>query len=203
MKILMIGDTGAVGTAAAAALRGRGHQVIGASRSSEPAIDTSDTASVQAFFAAATERGDRYDAIAVAAGGAPFKPLAELVPEDFSAAIGHKGIGQIAVVQAGVGLLLDGGSFTLVSGILSTHPVPDGLAATTANAVVDSFVKAAAGAMPRGIRINAVSPTALLESWPEYGPAFPGFTPVPGTEVGSAYVRSIEGIETGRVITVW
>ena len=36
-----------------------------------------------------------------------------------------------------------------------------------------------------------------------YGPFFAGFEPVPGNRVAQAYVRSVEGIETGKVYRVW
>ena len=35
-----------------------------------------------------------------------------------------------------------------------------------------------------------------------YHPSFPGFLPVPAAHVAATYVRSIEGVETGRVLEV-
>ncbi|NYE94513.1 NAD(P)-dependent dehydrogenase (short-subunit alcohol dehydrogenase family) [Psychromicrobium silvestre] len=203
MRILLIGNSGTIGSAVESLLKERGHQVIGVSRSSSPALDTADQSSVSAFFRAAQDRGEQFDAVVVTAGGTPFKPLAELTAEDFATAVTNKGIGQIAVVQAATPLIVDGGSITLISGILAEIPVPDGLAASVANAVVDGFVRNAAGALPRGLRINSVSPTVLEESWEAYASAFPGAVPVSGAAVANAFVRSIEGIETGQVIKVW
>ena len=65
-----------------------------------------------------------------------------------------------------------------------------------------SFVRAAAVELPRGLRINAVSPGVLLESMADLGPFFRGFQPVPGARVALGYARSVEGGETGKVYAV-
>jgi hypothetical protein len=49
-------------------------------------------------------------------------------------------------------------------------------------------VKGAAVELPRGLRINCISPTVLVES-EAYYPNFAGFIPVPAWEVGRAYLR--------------
>ncbi len=92
---------------------------------------------------------------------------------------------------------------TLTSGILSEEPIRSGVNATTVNAALEGFVRAAAFELPRGLRINVVSPTVLEESMPVYGAFFQGFEPAPGSRVALAYVRSIEGVQTGRVYRVW
>ncbi|WP_394938190.1 short chain dehydrogenase [Psychromicrobium sp. YIM B11713] len=203
MRVLLVGNSGTVGSAVESLLLQRGHQVTGVSRTSSPALDTSDLRSVSSFFAERSSAENRYDAVVVAAGGTPFKALAELSAEDFGQALNAKALGQIAVAQAATPLLSDGGSITLISGVLSEIPVPTGTAASVANAAVEGFVRNAAGALPRGLRINAVSPTVLQESWEAYAPAFPGAVPVPASAVANAFIRSIEGIETGQVIKVW
>jgi hypothetical protein len=57
--------------------------------------------------------------------------------------------------------------------------------------------------LPRGIRINVVSPTVLQESMPTFGPYFFGFEPVPVARVALAYARSVDGLQTGQIYTVW
>ena len=61
---------------------------------------------------------------------------------------------------------------------------------------------AAAIEMPRGIRINAVSPTVVEESMTDFGPFFRGHDPVPALRAGRAFSRSIEGLETGKTYRV-
>ncbi len=87
----------------------------------------------------------------------------------------------------------DGASFTLTSGVLSEDPIRYGAAVSTVNAALDGFVRAAAIELPRGLRINGVSPTILEESLPAYGPYFRGFKAVPAATVALAYAKSAEG----------
>ena len=64
----------------------------------------------------------------------------------------------------------DGGSFTLTSGIVADEPIREGANATTVNLALEGFVRGAAIELPRGIRINLVSPTVLTESMELMGP---------------------------------
>ena len=65
----------------------------------------------------------------------------------------------------------------------------------------DAVVMAAAPELPRGIRINAVSPNVLANS-PHFHDAFAGMIPVTDEEVAAAFVRAVEGNVTGRTLTV-
>jgi len=56
--------------------------------------------------------------------------------------------------------------------------------------------------MPRGIRINAVSPGLLEVSEDRYGSYFPGHERVAADRVGLAYTKSVEGPCTGKIIIV-
>jgi NAD(P)-dependent dehydrogenase (short-subunit alcohol dehydrogenase family) len=71
------------------------------------------------------------------------------------------------------------------------------------NGAIDSFVIAAAIEMPRGIRINSISPTVLAESMGVYEKYFYGFEPVPAARVALAYSKSVEGAQTGQIYRVW
>ena len=97
----------------------------------------------------------------------------------------------------------DGGSVTLTSGILSEQPIRYGASASLVNGGLESFVRAAAIELPRGIRINVVSPNVLAEAMPAYAPYFRGFDAVPGAKVALAYSRSVEGAQTGQVYKVY
>jgi len=199
MKILVIGASGTVGRAVVAALAGR-HEVIRAGRGhGDYRVDITRDDSVEDLF---RETGP-LDAIVSAAGGLHFGPLATMRPADFNIGLQDKLLGQVRLALLGQHVLRDGGSITLTTGIVAEEPILQGANATAVNASVEGFVRAAAIELPRGLRINAVSPTMLAESQAAYGPLFPGFEPVPAERVALAYVRSVEGPQTGRVYRVW
>ena len=196
MRVLVVGASGVLGRAVASALSG--HEVIAAARTSGRIVDLSDAASIAALYA---EVG-QVDAVACAAGETPFKPFGELSLNDYRAGLESKLLGQVELVRQGVDYVADAGSFTLVSGVLSAEPIETGTVASTVNGAVDAFVCAAATGLPRRQRINAVSSTAFTESWDDYASFFPGFVPVPAADAARAFVRSIEGVQTGQVYRV-
>jgi hypothetical protein len=60
-------------------------------------------------------------------------------------------------------------------------------------------VRARAGELWGRFRINAVSPTVLTGSREKYADVFPAFPLVDDADVGRAFVRSVESMETGQV----
>lgn len=113
-----------------------------------------------------------------------------------------KGRGQIDLVRAALPHIADRGSFTLISGILGDEIIAAATIGATVNAMVEGFVKAAATEMPRGIRINCVSPSVLTESTDLHA-YFPGYPPVAAADVANAYLRAIANPMTARVLTVY
>ena len=77
-----------------------------------------------------------------------------------------------------------------------------GTGAATANGALGGFVVGAAVELPRGLRINVVSPGLLEVSEERYGRFFPGHERVPSARVGRAFAKSVEGVVTGQVIIV-
>ena len=194
MRVLVVGATGTIGRAVAAALEER-HEVLSVSHRSGPlTVDLADSASIARLY----ERVGRVDAVACAAGATRFRPLSELSEEDFRFTLMHKLLGQINLVRLGIRHLADGGSFTLISGTLATRPTRGGAAISVANAGVEAFVASAALELPRGIRVNAVSPGWVAETLRKMGHRPEGATPA--TAVARAFVEAIEGEATGTVI---
>ena len=194
MKVLVIGATGTIGKAVVQALAGR-HEIIPASLHSTPLkVDIGDKASLSALVAAI----GRVDAIVCAAGNAAFRPLGNLTDEDFALSIGSKLMGQVNVVRLGMGSVNDGGSITLTSGVLARLPSPGSAAVSMVNAGVEAFARAASLVMPRGLRLNVVSPPWVTETLvalrmdPAQGK--------PAAAVARAYVQSVDGTATGQVI---
>ena len=117
MRILVIGATGLLGTAVVQALSVN-HEVLEASRNGQYKVDLRDPDSITALYVATGP----VDAVACAAGVTPFAPLVDLQLDDFRAGLQDKLLGQIEVVRQGVDHVNDGGSFTLVSGVLGRRP---------------------------------------------------------------------------------
>lgn len=192
MKVVIIGAGGHVGAAAVQALEGR-HEITGVGRSSSPSVDLDDPHSIEQLFA---ELGE-VDAIVCAAGHVPFKPLTELTREDFVSGFHGKTLAQLDLVRIGLPHVRDGGSITLTTGVTARAAIRTGAVAAMAGGAIESFVMAAAGEMPRGIRINAASPT-VLESAAHFHEYFPGFPPASDEAVGNLYRRSVESIDSGK-----
>jgi NAD(P)-dependent dehydrogenase (short-subunit alcohol dehydrogenase family) len=195
MRVLLIGFSGRLGSALHDVLSQR-HDVVTASRSSgDVTVDVRDPQSIAEMY----ERTGQVDAVACAAGKVPYKPLDELAYEDLQAGIADKLLGQVEVVRQGIEHTPEDGSFTLITGVLARQPIATGTVGSLVNGALEAFVKAAAVELPGRRRINAVSPTVFTEALDVYGDSFPGFLPVPLSDVAATYVRSIEGIQTGQV----
>ncbi|MFT3987449.1 short chain dehydrogenase [Aestuariivirga sp.] len=198
MRILLIGAEGTVGKAAMGELGSR-HEIIKAGRSSgDVRVDVMDEASIRAMFA----QVGKVDAIVTTVGHTHFGPVAAMTAKDFRKGLDDKLMGQINVALIGQTFLNDGGSITLTSGVLNRDPIRQGANAAAVNGALDGFVKSAAVELPRGLRINVVSPGLLEESAKKYEGFFPGHEPVSSARVGLAYAKAVEGALTGQVIIV-
>ena len=198
MRVLVVGASGTIGRAVVAELRDR-HEVVAAGRSTgEVRLDVTDAASIRAAFEAAGP----IDAVVSAAGKVKFAPFAEMAEADYQIGLADKLMGQVNLVLIGRDYVSDGGSFTLTTGVLDSDPIRMGTSASMVNGAVNAFVLAAAIEMPRGLRINAVSPGVIEEAMPDYAPFFRGFEPVPAARAALAYAKSVEGAQTGQVYRV-
>jgi NAD(P)-dependent dehydrogenase (short-subunit alcohol dehydrogenase family) len=198
MKIIVVGASGTIGKFVVAALRPRHEIVTVGSKSGDIQADIKDQASIRRMF----DKTGKVDAVICTAGKVHFGDFAKLTEAEIDIGLKDKLMGQVNLVLIGRDYLNDNGSFTLTSGVLSHDPIRYGAGASLVNGALDSFVKAAAIELPRGLRINAVSPGVLEESLPTYGPYFLGHDAVPGKRVAQAFVKSVEGLLTGRVIEV-
>ena len=204
LRILIVGASGTLGRAVAAELGAR-HEIVTAGRSSgNVRIDLTDPASIEAALAQA----GKVDAVISTAGTAAFAPLADFEAAAYGESLHTTGIadkllGQVNLALAARAHLNDGGSITLTTGILTEQPIALGSSASLVNVAVEAFVRAAAIELPRGLRINAVSPTMLAESMAGYGPFFRGFAPVTAARAALAFSRSVEGRQTGQVYKIF
>ncbi|MFD3549851.1 short chain dehydrogenase [Streptomyces sp. NPDC058655] len=198
-KVVLVGARGTLGRAVHSALRERGHEVLTASRKdADVLLDITDPESIRAMY----ETVGEVDAVACAAGSVPWRPLAELTTADVRAGLEGKAVSQIELVRQGALHLPAHASYTLITGILAREPLLTGSVAALVNGAVEAFVKAAAIELPGRQRVNAVSPTVFEESLDAYGDAFAGFDAVPVARAAHAYVKSVEGHQTGQVFAV-
>jgi NAD(P)-dependent dehydrogenase (short-subunit alcohol dehydrogenase family) len=191
MKVIVIGAMGTIGSAVADALQGRQHEVVSASRRGNPRVDLAEPKSIAALLASAHDA----DAVVCCAASAPLTPLPDA---DFVPNLQAKLLGQVEVVRQALEQLRDSGSITLTSGQIpgATRGSAGG---ALVNAGLEAFVRAAAAELPRGLRLNIVSPGWVRETLEQLG--MDKATGVPASDVARAYVNSVEGSMQGQVIT--
>jgi NAD(P)-dependent dehydrogenase (short-subunit alcohol dehydrogenase family) len=201
MKIILVGANGTIGRAVDKALGASNakHELIRASRShGEFRVDITDPKSISALY----DKIGPFDALISATGDVHFGPLAEFTHEQFEIGLRSKLMGQVNLVALGLKHIRDGGSFTLITGQINEDPIRYGVSGAMVNAGVEGFVRSGALEMPRGVRINAVSPTVTEESLSAFGPFFPGQKPIPAAEAAGGFLKSVEGAQTGHVYRI-
>ena len=198
-KVIVIGATGNIGQAALSGLNG--HEIITANRSGtgcDYAVDIISEVSIRKLF----EQVGSFDAVVNTVGLCEYADFSDLTEQQWMTTVMSKMMGQISLVRIGQEYINDGGSFSLISGILSSKPIPMAIADATTSGAIDTFVKCVAYELPRGIRVNSINPTVIEEAWDVYGEMMSGFQPVPGALVGKAFARSVDGFISGEVIVV-
>ena len=147
--VILIGANGKMGQAA---LTGLGkHRVITASRSGEGVdykVDITDKNSIQELY----KKVGSFNAVVNTVGVCEYAPFESMTSEQWDTTIQSKLVGQINLVSVGLQYIEDGGSFTLISGILNMKPIPFAIADATTSGAIDTFVKCVAHELPRGIR---------------------------------------------------
>ena len=163
-RVLVVGASSGIGKAAAQAFVKAGADVVAASRGGDKltraaaeigaealTLDTGDNAAIEAFFAAV----DPFDHVVVSASAAKSGSVGGMSLEDAKAAMESKFWGAYRIARAA--RINEGGSLTLVSGMLARRP--------SGASVLQGSINAALEALARGlalerapVRVNAVSP---------------------------------------------
>jgi len=195
MTIILIGASGTIGSVIDDALS-PDHDLVRVGRTSGAIqADIADPGAIRALYDAV----DDFDAVVCAAGGAAFDPLDELSDEDFDFSLSSKLMGQVNLVRHGLPEIRSEAnpSFTLVSGVLSTQPMPGSAAVSLVNAGVEGFARAAA-LEADAVRVNVVSPPWVSETLEAMGqdPS----AGLPAAVVARAFVDSVTGDMTGEVL---
>lgn len=193
MKVLVIGATGTLGSAVADALEGASHQVVKASRRGPVRVDLEDPATLDGLF----DEVPDLDAVVCCAASGPLVDLAAVTDAEFAAGVQGKLLGQVALARRALRRLRDGGSVTLTGGTFAA-PLAGGSLGALVNAGLEGFVTNAAAELPRGLRINLVSPGWVAETLESLG-----MDPADGTpaaEVARAYVDAVAGTAQGVTV---
>ncbi len=193
MKIILLGASGIIGSEIDKALSPN-HEMVRAGRNGDVKVDYTDTQSVKAMF----KQVKKFDALIVTVGrDSAFKPYEDLTDEDFDYGFQRKFMAQINLVRIGTPYANDSASFTLSSGYLSDYPNPASAATGPFNAAVDSFARTVGPMLPRGIRLNVVSPAPVVS------PDEAGRGVVTAAQAAAGYIQSIEGTMNGEVLRMW
>jgi NAD(P)-dependent dehydrogenase (short-subunit alcohol dehydrogenase family) len=191
MRILVVGASGTIGRAVVEALAEK-HDVLRASRNGPAEVDITRPTSIKAMFAAL----GKLDGVVCCAGRGVMRPLMELTDEDIQTTLAGKLWGQMNLVRLGVDYVNDSGVFLLTAGFFSKSPIPGVSAVAMVNGAIESFARGAALDLPRGIRLNTVSPPWIKETAEALG--VPGG--LPAADNAEHYVRLIEGKQNGVVV---
>jgi len=106
-------------------------------------------------------------------------------------------LGQVALTRRASERLNDGGSITLTGGTF-TEPIPGSGLGALVNAGLEGFVRSAAAELPRGLRINVVSPGWISETLEAMGEDGGRGTPV--AVVAEAYRALVDGDASGTTV---
>lgn len=192
MKVLVVGSNGTIGKAIVELLKEKEIEVIGVSRSGNPALDITDPSGMDSFFANLGE----VDAIISAAGDAAFSFLNKVTDDDIQLSVNSKLLGQVNLVRKGLNNLRPGGVFVLTGGILAYSPMPQTSLISMVNAGLEGFARAVALELTEGRRIVVVHP-----SWVAETAAKIGMDPAPwpdAKKTATAYLEAIEGTNNGE-----
>ena len=194
MKIIIVGASGRIGREVDNALSGSHDIIRVGAHSGDVQCDYTVPDSIRDMF----EKIGKFDSlISVVGGDSVFKQFADLDAEDFRYGFERKFLGQIRFLKLGENFIRDNGSFVFTSGFLSQYPNPYSIATGPLNALVDTFVKNTAPLLPRGIRVNVVSPAPIVE------PGREGKGLVTAAETAKLYVEAVENNITGKVLRAW
>ena len=195
MKVLLIGATGTIGRAVAAALSTE-HEVLTAGiNSGDFRVDLSNPDTIRQMFA---DVGS-VDAVISTAGQASFAGLADLGDDDYQLAINNKLMGQVNLLRLGRNAINPGGSITLTSGVLSRHPIPGSASIAMVNGALESYARAAALELD-ALRINVVAPSFVKETMEMMG--MDSSSGISAVDTAKAYLVALDGSMHGETLDV-
>ena len=199
MRILIIGGKGTIGNRVTAHFAKNNEVLVAGRTGGDFIVDIADSKSIKAMLI----NTGKLDAIVCIAGEAKWAAFNDLSEEDYYIGLRSKLMGQVNLVRIGQNYLTPNGSITLSTGILADYPVPMTTSAAMVNGGIHSFVQAVALEIKNNIRVNAVSLGLVEDAYEKYKDYFVGHNPISMKKVVNAYVRSVEGKDSGQNIRVY
>lgn len=198
MKIVVVGTSGLLGKAVTTLLTEKGHEIISASRNTEPSLNLGDPASIEAFYKTLGE----VDAVICTApkGGGGFGPLTGFSDEAIDSYTQSKLLGQVNLVKKGLANLRSGGVFILTGGMSGFTALPRSSISGMLNIALDTFVSRVAPELENGRRIVIVHPAAVREWIIQMG--MDGSRSPEAATVAETYLKALEDTNTGESVFV-
>lgn len=195
MRVILIGATGTLGGAVSTALNASHHQVIEASRRGAVRVDLEEPSTLDSMFAAVPDA----DAVISCAASGALIDLTSATDAECLAGVQGKLFGQVALARRATAHLPDNGAVILTAGTFAS-PLRGGSLGAMVNGGLEAFVRNAASELPRGLRLNAVSPGWIRETLLLMGES--GETGVPAAEVARHYVALLDSRRNGETVSV-
>jgi NAD(P)-dependent dehydrogenase (short-subunit alcohol dehydrogenase family) len=198
MKVVIIGASGLIGKAVTALLTDKGHEIVQASRNTQPSLNLDDPTCIEAFFQTLGE----VDAVICAGpqGGGGIGPLTGFSDEAIDAYTRSKLLGQVNLVRKGLSNLQPGGVFILTGGMTGFLPMPNISVSAMLNIALDKFVSRVAPELQDGRRIVIVHPPAVREFAVQHG--MDGAPYPNAATVATTYLKALEDTITGQPVFV-
>jgi NAD(P)-dependent dehydrogenase (short-subunit alcohol dehydrogenase family) len=191
MKIILVGASGQIGKEVDKLLSVEHEIVRVGARSGDIQCDYTSPDSVNSMF----QQIKKFDhLICVAGRDSTFKPFETLSEDDYQHGFERKFLGQLRLVNLGLEHIAENGSFTLTSGYLNYYPNSSSIGTGPLNSMVDTWVANVAPMLPKGIRLNCVSPAPVVE------PGKEGKGLVTAEYTAQFYSDAVRGDMTGRVL---
>ncbi|KDN87797.1 SDR family NAD(P)-dependent oxidoreductase [Kitasatospora cheerisanensis] len=214
---VVTGASRGIGAALVDAYRELGHAVVATSRSIPPSEDAgllavpgdlADPATAERLVAAAVDRFGRIDTLINNAGLFIAKPFTDYTAEDYAAITGVNLTGFFRLTQLAVGQMLDQGGghiVTLTTSLVDNADarIPSVLASLTKGGLQSATKSLAVEYATRGIRVNAVSPSAVRTPMhpPEAYDALAALQPVRRIGEISDIVDAVRYLENAPFVT--
>jgi NAD(P)-dependent dehydrogenase (short-subunit alcohol dehydrogenase family) len=198
MKVVVIGASGLIGKAVATLLTDKGHEVVRASRNTQPSLNLDDPASIDAFYKTLGE----VDAVICTApqGGGGIGPITGFSDEVIDSYTKSKLLGQVNLVRKGLSNIRPGGVFILTGGMTGFLPMPKISFSAMLNIGLDKFVSRVAPELQDGRRIVIVHPPAVREFAIQMG--MDGAPWPNAATVAETYLKALEDTNTGQPVFV-